>query len=356
VPDAQLEAAIANWEPRIVANGVDVNDYRRIAGSVATWPDWLPAWESHGDELATEAHDAEQGGRVETAGELWRRAATSYHFGRFVWMVDMDRHRQVSDKASLALRHAHRLLDPTAERLEIPFDGARMIAILRRPAANGGGPAPLVVVIPGLDSTKEEFFETEEIFHRRGLATLTLEGPGQGETSFSLPIRHDYEVPFGAALDYLADRTDIDLDRVGTIGFSLGGYYAPRVAAFEPRCKAAVGISGPYCLSDYWDERPPMTKATFQHHVGAADEEEAKEKAATLTLAGVAELIDRPLLIITGDNDRLVPWRETKRIADEAKNATWRLYEGGNHVVNNMPYKYKTFAADWLQEHLEVSR
>jgi pimeloyl-ACP methyl ester carboxylesterase len=108
-------------------------------------------------------------------------------------------------------------------------------------------------------------------------------------------------------------------------------------------------------MSDFWDERPPMTKATFQHHSGSSSEEEAKAIAETLTLDGVAERIVQPLLIITGDCDRLVPWKETKRIADEAPNATWKLYEGGNHVVNNMPYHSKTFAADWLRQHLTAS-
>jgi 2,6-dihydroxypseudooxynicotine hydrolase len=353
VSDAQIQATIANWEPRFVANGVDVNDFHRIAKSVSTWPEWLPAWEAHGDALALEATDAEGRACIETAGELWRRAALSYHFGRFVWMVDMDRHRVASKKATDALQSAHRLLDPTAERLEIPFDGAQMVAILRRPP--GVERPPLVVLIPGLDSTKEEFFSTEEVFHERGLATLTLEGPGQGETSHVLPIRADFEVPFGAALDFIADRNDVDLDRIGTIGFSLGGYYAPRVAAYEPRLKAAVGVSGPYSMIESWDDRPLMTRATFQYHAGANTEAEAKEVAATLSLEGVAERIQQPLLIITGDGDRLVPWRETKRIADEAPNATWKLYEGGNHVVNNMPYKYKTLSADWLREQLHAA-
>jgi dienelactone hydrolase len=351
MPDAQLEAAIVNWEPRFTSNGVDVNDYNRVAHSVDTWAEWLPAWEAHGDSLSTEATQAEQRGRPETAGELWRRAATSYHFGKFVWMVDIDLHIRAGEKATAALSNALRLLDPSAQRLEIPFDGEKLVAIYRRPATNGQ-PRPLVVIIPGLDSTKEEFFDTEEIFHRRGLATLTLEGPGQGETGLSLPIRHDFEVPFAAALDFVKDIEGIDQGRIGTVGISLGGYYAPRVAAFEPRVKAAVGVSGPYDLSEYWDHRPQMTRDTFQHLSGAANEAEAKENASKLNLSGVAERIEQPLLIITGDKDRLVPWQETKRIADEAKNATWRLYEGGNHVVNNMPYQHKTFVADWLREHL----
>jgi dienelactone hydrolase len=352
VADAQLAAAISNWQPRFVANGMDVNDLQRVTASIDTWDGWLPAWEQHGDELAKLAVEAEELERAETAGELWRRAATSYHFGKFVWLVDLERHRQASIKASDAYRRALRLLDPAAERLEIPFDGASLIAILRKPA--GISPAPLVVLIPGLDSTKEEFFGTEAIFHRRGLATLTLEGPGQGETGFELMIRPDFDVPFGAALDFLAGRSDLDLARVGAIGFSLGGYYAPRVAAFEPRLRAAVGISGPYQMSSYWDQRPPMTKAAFRHHAGASSDDEAKQIAETLSLDGVAEQIEHPLLIVTGDQDRLVPWQETKRIADEAQNSTWKLYEGGNHVVNNMPYLYKTLSADWLSEQLRL--
>lgn len=350
MPDAQIQAAIANWQPRFVTNGVDVNDFGRITSSLERWEDWLPAWEQHGDVLAAEAATAEDRGDRETAGEYWRRASLSYHFGKFVWMVDLDAHSRASAKAVSALSEAHRLLDQTAERLEIPFDGAAMVAILRRP--ENIERAPLVVIIPGLDSTKEEFFLTEEEFLRRGMATLTLEGPGQGETGFVLPIRPDFEVAFSSALDYLADRDDLDLGRVGTVGFSLGGYYAPRVAAFESRCKAAVGLSGPYCLAHFWDERPPMTKETFRHHSGSADEHEAKRRAADLTLEGVAETITTPLLIITGDKDRLVPWQDTKRIADEAQNSTWKLFEGGNHVVNNMPYQYKTLTADWLRMHL----
>ncbi len=354
MPDAQLEAAILNWEPRVVANGVDVNDYHRVTATVETWAAWLPAWERHGDQLAGEAADAEAQGRCETAGDLWRRAASAYHFGKFVWILDLKLHARVAQKAAQALGHALRLLDPSAQRLEIPFDGANLVGIYRKPAADDS-PRPLVVIIPGLDSTKEEFFETEEIFHRRGLATLTLEGPGQGETGFRLPLRHDYEVPFAAAIDFIRELDGSAIGAIGVIGVSLGGYYAARVAAFERRVKAAVGVSGPYNFGDFWDQRPQMTRATFQHHSGAADEQDAKRRAAELNLAGVAGRIQQPLLIITGDCDRLIPWQDTKRIADEAPNATWKLYEGGNHVVNNMPYRYKTLAADWLREQLGFS-
>src|SRR5712691_2968732 len=246
MPDALIETVIANWEPRFVGAGLDVYEYRRVAADIQAWEEWLTAWEAHGDKRASEAQELEEAGRPETAGDMWRRAMLSYHFGKFTWTLDMELHDRVADKAADALRSTHRLLAPEAEWLEIPLDGAAMTAILSRPASPER--LPLVVLIPGLDSTKEEFFGAETIFHDRGMATLTLEGPGQGATGRHLNIRPDFDVPFAAALDYIADRNDLDLDRVAAIGFSLGGYYAPRVAAFEPRVKAAVGMSGAYRL------------------------------------------------------------------------------------------------------------
>jgi dienelactone hydrolase len=348
--DERVVAAIANWAPRFVSQGVDFNDFQRVTAEVETWPEWLPAWVENGDMHAELARAAEEEGRTITAGESWNRAALSYHFAKFVWMVDMERYRETADKAVAALRETHRLLDPLAERLEIPFEGTAMVASLRKPPAVER--PPLVLLLCGLDSTKEEFFEWENVFLRRGLATLSLDGPGQGETGYTTRIHPNYEVAVTAVLDFLANRRDLDLDRVAACGVSLGGYYAPRAAAFEPRVKAAVGVSGPFCFGEVWDERPALTKETFQHHAGARDLEEARAKAFELSLEGVAERIEQPLLVITGKLDRLVKWEESKKIADAAPNATWVLYEEGNHVCNNIPYKYRPLAADWLRERL----
>jgi len=345
VADERIRAAIANWAPRFVSQGVDFNDFQRVTAPLETWPEWLPAWEANGDLHAELARAAEAAGRTLTAGQAWNRAALSYHFGKFVWMVDMERYRQAADKAVAALREAHRLLDPTAERVEIPFEGTRMVGNLRRPA--GTARPPLVVLLPGLDSTKEEFFEWENVFLQRGLATFSLDGPGQGETGYETHIHPNYEVAVTAALDRLAWE-----GAVGLAGVSLGGYYAPRAAAFEPRVRAAAGVSGPWCFGEVWDGRPSLTKETFQHHSGAATPEEAREKAFELTLEGVAGRIEQPLLVVTGKQDRLVLWEETKKIADAAPNATWVLFEEGNHVCNNIPYRYRPLVADWLREQL----
>jgi pimeloyl-ACP methyl ester carboxylesterase len=346
MPDARVQAAVEHWGARLIANGVDYNDFRRVTSSLERWEDWLDAWTATGDGHALRA---EQAASDVSAGEAYLLAAVSYHFAKFVWVVDVERNRETTAKAIAAMAAAHRLLDGTAERMEVPFDGARLAANLRRPAAER---PPLVVLIPGLDSTKEEFFALEEGFLRRGMATLSMDGPGQGESGFDLDIRPDYEVAVGAMLDALGGRDDVDLERVGAFGVSMGGYYAPRAAAFEPRIKAVAGVSGPFDMSANWDGLPALTRETLQHHTGAGTSEEARERAAELNLAGVASRVRQPALIVTGKLDRLIPWQDTKRIADAIPGAEWVLYEHGTHVCNNLPFRYRPLVADWMAAQL----
>jgi pimeloyl-ACP methyl ester carboxylesterase len=317
---------------------------------VADWEGWLGAWtttaEMHMD-LAAEALDR---AAALSAGQAYLRAAVSYHFSKFVWVVDPDLHRRNTLAAVDAMHAAHRLLDATAERIEAPIGGGHVVANLRRPA--GSVPVPLVVLIPGLDSTKEEFFHWEAVFLERGMATLSLDGPGQGETGLAIDIRPDYEMAVGAILDAVADRDDLIGDQIGAAGVSLGGHYVVRAAAFEPRIRALAGISGPYDFGAGWETMPQLTRETVRHHTGAADLAQARERAGALTLDGVAERVSQPCLVITGRLDRVIGWEETRRIADAVPGAEWVLYDEGTHVCNNIPYKYRPLVADWMRARL----
>jgi 2,6-dihydroxypseudooxynicotine hydrolase len=296
------------------------------------------------------ASAAERDGHLLTAGEAWGRAAVYFHFARFVWVLDAERSRAAGDEAIAALRRAHELLDPTAERIETGLDGGRIVANLRRPA--GVERPPLVVMIPGLDSTKEEFFRPEQVFLDRGMATLSLDGPGQGEGGYTLPIRPDYEVAVAAILDAIADRSDLDHERVGAMGVSLGGYYAPRAAAFEPRIRAVVGLSGPFNFGECWDGLPDITRETFVTKSHAADDADGKRKAGELDLTGVLQHLDRPFMAITGRNDRLIPWEQTERQANEAPAGEFVMHDDGNHGCANVSYKTRPLIADWMRDRL----
>jgi dienelactone hydrolase len=350
VQDARVRAAIDHWAPRFVQAGGDYNDFLATTARIETWDEWLDEWRKTAGVHAELAREAEAAGHRRTAGEAWARAAVAYHFAKFVWVVDPDRSRAAAEEAIAALYRAHELLDPTAERIEAPLDGASVVGNLRRP--EDAQQPPLVILIPGLDSTKEEFFKLEEVFLERGMATLSMDGPGQGETGFTLAIRPDYEVAVAAMLDSLHGRRDVDLDRVGALGVSLGGYYAPRAGAFEPRLKAVAGLSGPYNFGECWDVVPPLTRETFVAKSFARDEEEGREKALEFDLTGVLERLRQPFLAITGKLDRLIPWEQTERQAREAPAGEFVLHEDGNHGCANVPYKTRPLVADWMREQL----
>jgi dienelactone hydrolase len=350
VPDARVQAAVDHWAPRFVQAGVDYNDFLATTARIETWDGWLDEWCKTATVHAALAREAEAEGRRRSAGEAWLRAAVCFHFAKFVWVLDAERSRAAADEAVAALQRAHEHLDPTAERIEVPLDGSRVVANLRRPA-NVERP-PLVVLIAGLDSTKEEFFRPEEVFLTRGMATASLDGPGQGEGGYELPIRPDYEVGVAALLDALTGRDDVDLARVGAFGVSLGGYYAPRAGAFEPRLRAVAGLSGPFNFGECWDGVPPLTRETFVAKSGARDEDEGRARAAELDLSGVMERLTQPALFVTGRLDRLIPWEQTERQAREAPNGLFVMHEDGNHGCANVPYKARPLIADWMREQL----
>ncbi|MGH2496975.1 MAG: alpha/beta hydrolase family protein, partial [Ktedonobacteraceae bacterium] len=194
-----------------------------------------------------------------------------------------------------------------------------------------------------------------EDFLRRGMAVLAIDGPGQGEMEFDHAMRFDYEVPVHHAIDYLESRPDVNAARVGLMGVSLGGYYAPRAAAFEPRLKASIANCGGYNFVGHFDRLPGHTRATFIHRLKTANEADALEKLAAFNLQGVMEKITSPLLVIMGRRDRLVPPADAERMVAEAGAVAelW-MFEDGNHVCNNIPFKHRPQQADWMHDRLYI--
>ena len=191
--DSRLEAAIAHWKPRFAGGGVFPADFERITAGLTRWDDWCAAWCRAAGEHAELGFTALEQGRTVSAGGHLAQAAVYYHFAKFLFVQDMGQLQAAHEQAVRCLTAALPYLDPPGTRLEIPFGGGVLAAVLRRPP--GPGPHPAVVLIPGLDSAKEEFGAVERVFLDRGLATLSVDGPGQGEAEYGLAIRPDWEVP-----------------------------------------------------------------------------------------------------------------------------------------------------------------
>jgi dienelactone hydrolase len=349
--DERVRSAIDNWSPRFTLNGVDPSDFARVTAGLDRWADWCAAWSALAAEHEELGRAALADRRTRSAAAHLTQAAACYHFAKFVFVQDPGQMRTAHQAAVRCLTDALPFLDPPGQRLVIPFDGAQLVGNLRRPA--GPGPHPVVILIPGLDSAKEEFGSTEKLFLDRGLATFSVDGPGQGEAEYDLPIRPDWEVPGAALIDAVTAQPGIDPARVGLWGVSLGGYYAPAVAAGDPRVRACIALGGPYDLGAAWPSLPPLTREAFQFRSRSATPREAEHQARQLTLADRAPRITAPLLVVIGQRDRLFPWEQARRLVDEAAGpAELLLLERGNHGCANVSYLHRPFSADWMARQL----
>jgi 2,6-dihydroxypseudooxynicotine hydrolase len=210
---------------------------------------------------------------------------------------------------------------------------------------------------PGLDSTKEELHAYEEPFLARGIATLAIDGPGQGEAEYDMPICGDYETAARAVADWIETRADLDAGRMAICGVSLGGYYAPRAAAYEKRFRACIALSGPFDWAEIWDGLPELTRDTFGVRSHCASAEEARRRAAELTLKEAAARIDCPIFIVAGKQDRLIPAAHAERLARSVAGPVELLMvEDGGHNANNRPYRYRSRSADWLAAQLGLPK
>lgn len=352
-PDALVRAAIDHWAPRFVANGVPLTDFEEVTAGIKRWEEWCEAWSARGalhEELGNAAIAAGYG---LTAGAHLTRAAVCYHFAKFLFVNHYEQMRAAHRKAVECRTRALPLIDPPGERVEISHEGVRLYGILRKPA--GVTKPATVVMCMGLDSAKEEMDTNEQVFLARGMATLSFDGPGQGEAEYELPIRGDYEAAVKSVVDWVTRRPDLDGERIGLWGVSLGGYYAPRAAAFEKRVKACIALSGPYEWAPLWPNLPQLTREVFRVRAKCRTTEEALKRGSELTLKGVAEKITCPLFVMAGKLDRLVPWQDGERLAREAGGPVeFCLIEDGNHVSNNRAYKYRSRSADWMARELGV--
>lgn len=349
--DPQVDLIFSHFIPRYIATGIDPNDLQNLMGRIDRWEEWCRIWSDEArrhEELGLEARQHE---RHLTAAQAYLRAAIYYHYGKHLFGEYPEEFARAHENMLRCYALASEGISPPMERFEIPFDGKIMAAYLRRPP--GVALPKIAIILPGLDAAKEELHAWSDAFLERGLATVTLDGPGQGETSFHLPIRSDWGRVLGAVIDALETRDDVDATSVAVIGQSLGAIYAPLSAAQEPRIKACVANCGPYNFGRVLPQMPRVSQELFRIRSHAKDMKEAYAIADTLSLEGQAENIKCPLLVVFGAGDRIIPPAEGERLARTAGGPTdYVLYPEGNHVCFNVTYKFRPLTADWTAEHL----
>ena len=287
---------------------------------------WAEEWSAMGRRLEAVAEAASRDGHELTAGNYYLRAGM-YYFTAERFVVPGPAKRALGEQA-LACQHAGlRRRHPNVELVEVPYEQTTLPALFMR-APGVTGRAPTVVVFDGMDNCKEMsvLFAGLE-FAARGWHTLAIDGPGQGVSLRlrGLHARHDYEAPGAAAYDHVAARPDEDPARVVVMGYSFGGYYAARIAAFEHRYAAGVALAALHWDLAAWQREIKRRHATdasttaqstfhFPWVMGCADMDAAIEKATRFSLAGVVERIACPFLIVHAEDDRVVPVESARKL------------------------------------------
>jgi dienelactone hydrolase len=348
--DERVAVATKHWGPRFVAQGIDLNDFNRTLPRIKVWDDWCREWGVTATEYEKAAESADAAGHRLTAAQSWLRAGLCWHFGKFVFVHDLAQLRAASDRASADYARGAWALEPPAERVAILYDGVSMPGLLRKPS--GVMRPPVLLMIPGLDSVKEELQATADYFLRRDIATLAIDGPGQGETEFARDIEPEYEKPAGAAIDWLEKRGDVDASRLGVYGVSLGGYYAVRVAAMEPRVRATIELAGTYSLAEQWDQRSVVSRDAFIKRSGARNDAEARERAKLIDMKDLGPRVSTPLLVLHGKLDPIAPFDGALRLAEETPTAKLVVWEDGNHGMTNRAFESRVLMSDWMAEQL----
>jgi 2,6-dihydroxypseudooxynicotine hydrolase len=349
--DPQVDLIFAHFTPRYIATGVDPNDLKRLVSRIDRWDDWCRIWSDEAKRHEDLAREAVERGRKLTAAEAWLRAAIYYHYGKHLFGAKPDEYQAAHANMLRCYASAAEGITPTMQRLAIPYGQHQLHAYLRLPA--GVSRPRVAIILPGLDASKEELHSWSDAFVERGMATVTLDGPGQGECAAALPITTEWGKVIGAVIDVLERRSDVDGTRVGVVGQSLGAFYAPLSAALEPRLKACVANCGPFDFGPVLPQMPKVSQDLFRIRAHKNTLEEGLNYAKRLTLKGVASQIKCPLLIVFGAGDKIIPASEGDLLAKAAGGPVdFVVYEEGNHVCFNIPYKFRPLTADWMAEHL----
>jgi len=335
------------WIPRLVADGVDANDIQSVRPKITNWDDWPVAWSAVADQHYSLAHDRLSNGSLVTAGEAFVRASLCYHVGQVVAGHAPDLKRKLQKQKEAAFREAAPHLLPPAERIEIRHEDHVLPGYLRLSAAAENA-QPCVILVPGLDSTKEDFFSISEMCVKRGLASFAYDGPGQGEVRDKALLKEGYERSILSVYNEIESRPEIDAQRIGLLGRSLGGYYILRAASLNARVKALAVFGGCYDLGD-WETMPKTILDGFLWTTDSATYDEARTKMGSATLDDCIANVLCPTLIVHGKRDAIFHYKQAQRIADSLGDlAEWHIETNGVHCCHNLGFQYRTLMADWM--------
>lgn len=349
--------------------GFNVADGARVASMTRGTSTMRRAYVRVGAHREALGRAAEAAGHLATARRQFHLAALAFAVAQYMVQEDGSAEKRVlQDRARAAYDRVCAFSNGLVTRLEIPFsddppfEGTSFPGLLHLPDTVRRHPC--VIFIPGTDMTKEQVPNPEDnIFAKRGLACLSIDGPGQGESLVRGLKVHvatwNYERAVSAAIDVLAEHPNIDASRIAVFGCSTGSYWAPRAAIWEARhgdrIRAVAGLAAqwePYFVTEF-EYAQPNFKTNYMYMAGH-DEEAAFDAEAPLhVLEGLLKEVTAPLLIAQGEFDELCTPEVLERLMTEMTVPhALRIYEGEFHPLGRVALEAYEGVADWIGDQL----
>lgn len=336
-----------------IAGHIDYSEISRILQEINRRQDWVDAWMDASHRHADLAITAEKRGALRSAGDAYLRAALCAHWASLYAEAD---DKAMAHKRSLDLYSSGAdWFEPPSQRVEIPFDGDVLPGYLRKPS--DGSEGPMVLLLGGADTNKEELHHWGTEFTRRGLSVLALDGPGQGELAARygrLRMRFDrYHEAVSAVLDWVDQHHEaLEARSVGVFGNSLGGYLALD-AGFRDERIGAVISNGGFCDASSRDKWPPGVFKAFSSCLGIASQDELSQHIDEhLDLMSVTRSNSPNALVIHGGREDLSDENEARRAAQIA-DGTLLVVEDGFHTCTNRDHLLSAVLADWMSAGLQ---
>jgi pimeloyl-ACP methyl ester carboxylesterase len=330
------------------------------------------AWKRGADQLVELADEDFAAGHTLSAGEKLGRAGLYYGIAERMQAHGFEARLAIYCRSLELFEDGRRLTRENCVRVEIPYRDTQLAALyVRAEGLKRGERAPIVLVMNGLDSTKEMLQKSVmgTMFARRGLSALFVDQPGTGEALrlSNLPAVYDTETWAAPIVDWLERHPEVDPERIGALGVSLGGYYCPRAVAFELRfaCGAVWGANHDWRavqqarLKREGENPVPHYWKHVQWVFGAKDMDDFFAKAEHMHLNGVLDRIRVPFLVTHGENDRQIPLKYAHQTFEQLVNCpkkdlfVFMAREGGvEHSSLDNPLNAGNRIADWLAEQL----
>lgn len=344
------KSVIDNGVDRFLADGVHYRDLITIGEKLTDWNSWPTVWSEFADETEARGDALLAEGKPLSAADEFFRAGLYRHYAQYLYFDDVALKENISIRKHESFEKAAALLDPPVEIVFFPYKNYKIKAYFRLP--RGVENPPCVLLIGGLDTTKVDYRNVSDMCLARGLATFAFDGPGQGETAFFLRLNSRYEETVSAAIDHLEKRPEVDSNRIGIIGRSMGGYFAPKAAAVDGRIKSVAAWGALYQLEPMEYYSPPNQHGLMflsnTHTLAEAD-----EFYQFLNLDGFAQKIKCPTLVMHGGLDKSSPVQNAYRLADTVSGPVKRLiWDDSGHCNHDRSHYARPALADFMAQTL----